>query len=223
MAAIYCTENQVFIQLGLKDKDNKRYTGNELPSTEEVTTYIEDVQDYIDQYTNTSWRDKTITDEFHSFPTNNFYYQYGLFRNNGYYVQLRNRYVTSLDKLEIARGNDWTDLVATGTEGDVMLEGDYFIRGELGMVWINRMFPKFGEEVIKISYKYGQINAVPGTIRRASILLVAAWLVEAGFDYARLMVGNDFSMDYRQKAEAWENRAMKLLESEFVFVAIPQR
>ncbi len=225
MVATYCTVVQVVAQLGLVDKDGVRMvlTTTSVPSIAEVTELIEDAEGYIDNYTATSWKTGTITDERHSFSLNNTYFR-SILRGNGFYVQLGKRFVTSMTKIELWQGAaPYKDIVATGTEGTGQQEGDWFLEGDEGLLWINTQLPTFGEGTIKVTYTFKRESTVPTTIRRASILLAAALLIESGFDYNNITIGNDMSMDNQAKAEAWEERAKRLLETEIVPYPIQQR
>lgn len=226
MAATYCTTTQVIQQLGLQKKDGTRYDGSGLPSTDEITEAIEDIEDEIDRHCNTSWKSTTVTNEYHSFPFRRGFYWRG-FWFNGYYIQLGNRYITTLasgtDKIEVWRGSSWTDLVATGSAGSGPRDGDYFLLPEEGIIYLNTTLPTLGENTIRITYRYQRESTVPKGIRRAAKLLAAAELIESNLDYGNINIGNDFSMDNQTKAEAWRKRAEMLMDKEYVFVSIPQR
>ena len=224
MVATYCTVVQVVAQIGLIGKDGLRavLTTTSVPSIAEVTELIEDAEGYIDNYTSTSWKAVTITDEVHSFSLNNTYFR-SILRGNGFYVQLGKRFVTSMTKIELWQGADYVDIVDTGTEGTGQQAGDWFLEGAEGLLWINTQLPTFGEGTIKVTYVFKRDSTVPTTIRRASILLAAALLIESNFDYDNITIGNDMSMDNQAKAEAWENRAKNLLETEIVPYPIQQR
>lgn len=226
MVATYCSVEKVVTQLGLVDPDNPKKrpdtaTWDYLPTADEITDFIEDAEDEIDRQTNSSWKITTKTNEYHSFPTWSFY-KY-IWRQNGYPIQLRNRYILTLTKFEVWTGNEWIDLVATGTLGVGQLDGDYWIDNELGILWLNSTFPRYGEQTIRVTYTYGQTSVVPKTIRRACILLASAYLAESNFDFTKITSINDNSMSYQQKSEAWEKRATRLIELEYVFVPFPQR
>ena len=225
MVATYCTVVQVIAQLGLIDSNGVRMvlTSTSTPSIVEVTELIEDVEDYIDNYTSTSWKTVTITDERHSFSLNNTYFR-SILRGNGFYIQLGKRFVTSMTKIELWQGAaPYVDIVATGTEGTGQQEGDWFLEGDEGLLWINTQLPTFGEGTIKVTYDFKRSSSIPNTIRRASILLAAALAVESGFDYNNINIGSDLSMDNQEKAESWEKRAKNLLETEIVPYPIQQR
>lgn len=225
MVATYCTVVQVVAQLGLIDSNGVRMvlTSTSTPSIVEVTELIEDVEDYIDNYTSTSWKTGTITDERHSFSLNNTYFR-SILRGNGFYIQLGKRFVTSMTKIELWQGAaPYVDIVATGTEGTGQQEGDWFLEGDEGLLWINTQLPTFGEGTIKVTYDFKRSSSIPNTIRRASILLAAALAVESGFDYNNINIGSDLSMDNQEKAESWEKRAKNLLETEIVPYPIQQR
>lgn len=230
MAATYCTEAQVVSQLGLLDKNNNRPTlsSSTRPTLAEVTDLIEDAEDEIDRFTNTSWKATTVTDELHAFPIKDFRFYYHGIWFNGYYIQLNNQFVLNIDgnegdKIEIWTGQAYTDLVATGIEGTGPREGDFYLLEKNGILWLNSNLPTFGEATIKITYRYGQTSAVPKTIRRATILLASAYLIESGFDYGNINVGNDLTMSNQRKAESWLKRAEGLMLKEYVYAPIPQR
>ena len=224
MVATYCTVVQVVAQLGLvEDGARKVLTSNTIPSTEEVTEIIEDAEDNIDNYCATSWKAVTVTDERHSFSLNNNYFR-SVIRGNGFYVQLNNKHITSMTAIELWQGlAPYKDIVADGTEGTGQQEGDWFLEEKLGLIWINSQLPTFGEGTIKFTYVYKRASTVPKTIRRASILLAAALLIESGFDYNNETIANSLSLDNLEKAESWEKRAYKLLDTEVVPFPIPQR
>ncbi len=226
MAATYCTEAQVISQVGIVDPADPTsritLTTSTIPKLLEVTELIEDAEDFIDNFCSTSWKTVTVTDERHSFSLNNTYWR-SVIRGNGFYIQLNNRYIVSITKIELWQGQDYTDVVAIGTEGTGQQSGDWFLEYEHGLLWVNTDLPAFGEGTIKITYDYGQTSAVPKTIRRATILLAAAWLIEAGFDYNNINITNNDSMNNSEKAERWETRAYVMLNTEIVPPPIPQR
>ena len=223
MSATYCTVVQVVAQLGLaEDGGRKVLSSSTIPSIAEVTELIEDAEDYIDNYCATSWKTKTVTDERHSFSLNNNYFR-SVIRGNGFYIQLNNKFIVSMTKIELWQGAEYVDIVATGTEGEGQQDEDWFLEDKLGLLWINTQLPTFGEGTIKITYTYGQTSSIPTTIRRASILLAAALLIESGFDYNNETITNSVSLDNQEKAEAWEKRADRLLKTEIVPFPVPQR
>ena len=97
------------------------------------------------------------------------------------------------------------------------------MEGDEGLLWINTQLPTFGEGTIKVTYDFKRESSVPTTIRRASILLAAALLIESGFDYNNITIGNDMSMNNQEKAVSWEERAKRLLDTEVVPYPIQQR
>lgn len=217
MVAEYCTVAQVTSQLGLVDQTGSKPVRQVLdadsnPSSTEIVEFIEDAQDYVDEEAQTAWRVVTITREKHSI-----YRQFRAGRNQSYSFQLNNRLCKDFDdaqgdELRIFDGDAFTEWLTTKTSGDAPGHEDYYFDFLRGRVYLNTSYPARRENNIEVTYRKGQ-TPVPNQIRRATILLAAANIVESGIlDYERLNYGNDKSLSNLEKADKWRDRATHLIE-----------
>lgn len=216
MAADYCTTAQVAAHLGLLDDTLARAdfdgTVTGAPSNAEVVAYIESAQDYIDEAINTAYRLKIVTDEYHTLRH----------RARIPSIQANNRYIQTLTKLEVYQGGDnWTDLVATGTEGAGVGDDDYFVDYNLGLIYINSTWPVYRPKNIRLTYTHRKSSTVDEAIRLATILLASAWLIEGAFDWVEALPQLGDAMTREAKAKSWTQRAEKLIELKTVPLSIP--
>ncbi|NIP44329.1 MAG: hypothetical protein GWN00_35595, partial [Aliifodinibius sp.] len=137
-------------------------------------------------------------------------------------IQLNNRYIQSLTKLEIYQGGDtWTDLVATGTEGAGVGDDDYFVDYQLGKVYLNSTWPTYRPKNVRLSYTYQKSATVDPLIRLATILLASAWLIEGAFDWVENLPQLGDAMTREAKAKSWEKKAEKYIKIKTVPLSIP--
>jgi len=151
-----------------------KFSGTTHPSDTDVVDTIEEVQDEIDQQTQHAWREKTVTNEFYSFPFDRIYDH-----SVGLKIHLRHREIASFDtnkgdKIEIWNGSSYEDWVADKTVGR---NEDYWLENEQGILHLRFYHPFFREKAIRISYRYGE-GSVPKDIRRATTILTAIQLLE---------------------------------------------
>jgi len=163
----------------------------------------------IDTYTGHAWRERTMENEQKSL--------HGTYRwNSGIEIKLTRRDIrTPLDsekgdKLEVWRGNEYEDWVAS----DKYKEGrdeDYWIEPSTGILHIFRRKTFFSRyRQLKLTYRFGK-DIIPADITEACAKLVAADLMESDF-YRYTTPGNEEAPDAERVAEKWREQVWEDLE-----------
>lgn len=222
MTADYCTVQQVATQLGLVDTATNKVTTppsrltispTTNPTITTVTEMIEDAQDFIDEECDTSWRSKTVTRERHSI--------YKQIRHSRWYytIQLNNKYCKALDEgqsdeLRVFNGSTMEEWLGVKTEGVAPGDQDYYFDATVGRLFINTSYPDRRENNVDVTYRYGK-TSVPNSIRRATILIASAYIIQSGIldYYFNVAEGGDQGMKHQQKAEKWIESAEKLTDA----------
>lgn len=182
-----------------RDEDSGQ--GATTPSRSQVIKHIEGASARIDRKTQQSWRANTVTHETHDH--GGIYYWL-----SGHPVKLQKKNIRPIDpskgdKIEVWTGNKWEDFAAKSsyTAGR---DGDYWIDGPLGILWIYerailRPHPKF-----RITYRYGY-DQVPHDIREAVAKRAAADIASGDF-YGTTVPGNNQgdNSDPSKVAEVWK-------------------
>lgn len=219
MAATYATVAQVISQLGVVDKDGNRPTldGDDIPTADEITEFIEAAENDIEEYCNAAWRSVSVVNEYHSTPT----IHHRRFRF-GIQLQARHQPIRSFTKIEVWDGVDWQDLVATGSLGDGPGEGTYFINLQEGVLYLNSDYPTaYYENNIRLTYTWGKAS-IPNAIRRAVIFLASSYVIVSGYDWVNELIGSAETSNYQTKAEYWEKKAWEIANRFYVPIQIPQ-
>jgi hypothetical protein len=231
MVATYCSEQHVAAQLGLVDVDStstypKRLilTSSTNPSKDEVTTFIEDAEEHLEERCHTAWKPLTITREKHSI------YDQLVRRSAGdyyYSIQLNNRFCRTLDdaqsdELRVFEGGTFEEWLGVKTEGEAPGDGDYFFDHLGGRLYLNTNYPDRQEYNVEVTYRHGK-SAVPASVRRATILLAAVYIIESGIlDYQNTTMTDNDSANHQQKAELWRAEVERIIESKTVPLQFPQ-
>ena len=199
----YCTAAQVASFLQKKGG----FSATTTPTTTDVEDLIERNEDFIDEETGHSWREKTVTDEYvdRSVPV------CGL----GMRFTLRNRSIKTIttgsgDKIEIFDGSSFEDYAATKTEGRAST-ADYFVDTELGQVYIKDRIGPWYPKGFRATYRYGE-TTVTRDIEKACILLTAADILTMNDRQGRFADdGPSNRLSHDRRHEMWKEEAMKIL------------
>lgn len=208
MAVTYCTALQIAAFMQIDD-----FSGSTTPTTTEVEDIINDNEDSIDQQTHHAFRAVTITNEYHDWPFPKRYY-----RPDGIPVFLSHREIrltaglvldtAAGDKLEVFDGANFIDWTASAsfTEGR---GDDYWIEPDRGILWMRNtsFYPR--QRSIRLTYRFGAAS-VPNDIRRATILLTAAFVL-SNEDYSMKMPEGTDGIPHINKAENWRREAERIL------------
>lgn len=204
MPPTYCTVDDVRQQLGLS------VLPQDGPVTQEnIEQWIMDLEDYVDRIAQDSWRTKISADELHD-------YDQGMFRRNvGVPIYLNNMNIFGLDssegdKLLVLEGNTWVDwlLDASRTEGR---DKDYWVDKNKGIVYIRRAVWRSTGQSIDVTYRYGN-KPVPGDIKEATRLLVAAKVLEVDDTIGNTITGSEGAITPKERVTQWREWATESIK-----------
>lgn len=212
MAVEYCEASDVQQVMGLR----YQFSDSTYPTLTDIDELIEDAQDEIDQICMHSWRETTVTNEYHDFPARNAMtlrssYAYGA----GVAIQLGNRAIRTLssgsgDKLEIWTGDSYEDYLVTKTEGR---NEDFWLDYEQGILYLKQRYKWSQEKAIRITYRFGE-SSVPRDIKKATALRVAMEII-AGDDESQATneTGDFKTFSHDNKYSRWRARFNKILSN----------
>lgn len=213
----YCAPADIAANLQLMEKGGESrltFDGDSKPSLEEVNGWIEDIEDWIDDYTLDSWRSVTVPNEMHRGERRSNVIGYGIPRSHIIYLTHKNitkPFVSGTDKLEIAENNDWIDLVDVGNgEGVVYGDKDFYIDQEKGRIYVYGRYIKIGPGTVRVTYRHGH-TAVKRPIKRACVLLVSMRFL-SGDDYINLFPDNPNNIQLQSKYANFKEEAYQILE-----------
>jgi len=172
----YCTPREVASYIGF---DN--FTDDTVPTRYEVEDIISRVCDEINQRTHHAWRATRVTDEYYNVRIDDRFKGYHHFPydySTRIALYLKHRqirdFTSGTHKIEYWNGSDWVDFVADYTEGR---DEDYWVNYERGIIYFVNRYPLHRRANVRVTYDYGD-TSVPGDIRRASIMLSAAEILQ---------------------------------------------
>lgn len=202
----YCTVDDV-AKLFRKEG---AFGSNTNPSKSDVEDMIDERTDFIDRETRNSWRENKVINEMHTFD--------GQYRWSAGRPLMLNKMkiITPLDsskgdRLEIWDGNEWHDWVADSSEVEGR-DGDYWLDGEMGQLFIYKRFTWVSQPQIRVSYRYGSDASdtdgdnvpddLPRDIRMACAKLVAIDLVSSD-QHTQLVPGGEGAPSPESAMEQW--------------------
>lgn len=152
MVTTYTTVNKVEQYLGIAAGT---FTASTNPTSETVEWIINVKEDKMDAAMGTSYRERAVYEETHDFPKGYNAYRYG----TGVPIYLNFRPVLSFstakgDKIEVYDGQNWTDWVASKTEGR---NNDFWVDYQRGVIWMRTYFPFTRDSLVRITYRYGNV------------------------------------------------------------------
>lgn len=202
----YCTHGDVsdFLQ-------RAAFSGSTTPTSTVVTNEIAVWETFIDNETGHAFTPRTITDEYHSFPTT--MRKFGLFE---VHINLNHRQIAGITKLEVWDGGSWEDFKVTRTENR---NSDWWYDATDGIIFFRGVKPFINEFAVKVTYTYGEAS-VPADIKGACVRLVAISLVSGFHQQMELGGGSMIPMDFTSKIETWRKQADDILKrhTEAMFV-----
>lgn len=200
----YCTADDVAAVLQRPSFSAAADEGEPTPS--QVDAWILQEEDRIDRETRHAWRERKVTSEWLNLD--------GLPDGYGFIpVKLRHRSIraplssVSGDSLNIRVGSTTQDFVTTQTQG---LNGAFFVQEDQGILHVKRRFFPVEKDSAYITYRYGE-TAVPGAIKRACAIRVAAFLAIGDAVGTSGRGGTLDRLSLEAKREAWLREAAAIL------------
>lgn len=191
------------------------FSASTAPTGDDINLFLSMSADEIDQRTQHAWRERTVTEEFYSFPLRS---HSGLARGyggtwNGIPVRIRHRKIKPFDvdegdKLEIWNGSEYENWLVTRTEGRA---NDFWLDPEQGVLYVRIWLPFFKENVIRLTYRYGE-EMVPFDIRKASGLQAAILVLESD-DRSSLLneTGDTKTTAYVDRINNWQKMVDRII------------
>ena len=222
--ATYTTASRISSLLQYREPDGSgnltalTFDSGTIPTNTEVESLIDEVEDVIDQYTESSWKANTVTNEYHDYiGYSNYRFRDGAYKDKAgnvvFEIKLKNKPLRAMSggsghKIEVWQGDAWYDFIASATLGTAYGHEDYWIDYQNSKIFIFNEFPVEGKQMIRVTYSYGY-SSVPNAIRYASTLLAGSWINER---YELYQTRDKEASPPMQLAERWEERAYKLLD-----------
>jgi len=226
----YCTVYDVAQVMGLP---LRRFTEDSLPTKNTVEEIISMMEDYVDRYCRTAWRERTNYEmeggtrtvsadagyEYHKLIPVGF--SGWLWQGRPVFTKYR-----PLKPLDPVRGDSVQIFTGMGWEEWLGVKimsptADYWVDYDTGRIFFRRVwwFSKLQGWTVRLRYRFGY-TSVPKDIRYATALLAAAHLVESG-DYTNLLPeGATNIVVAREKTQLWTARAHSILER-YKHVVVP--
>lgn len=201
-STLYCSVNDVVTYLF---RNVEEVDANTLLSKADLESIIQQEDDIIDSFVNRSWQTMTSTDELQDAVFSD------KWRWHGDYIMqatTTHRPLRQLTKVEVVQGGGFVDITAvenrTSTYYTDRKNGEFFIVGS--------QVPSVLRKGIRFTYTWGE-TAVPGTIKEAAILLVAAYVMESEA-YAVDLPETSVLGPLDQRIDRWRKRAYDILDRE---------
>jgi len=199
-----------------------RFNEDSIPAKEIVEKVIEMMEDYVDKYCNTAWRERKRWEDPDLSPDSGGYEYHRLNRRTwfgftliGNPVFLMRRKVRPFDpekgdSLQVFNGQEYEEWLGTKEEG---MDGDFWVNYDSGVIYIRRTFAfgRFEGPIVRVRYRYGG-GPVPKDIRYATTLLVLCHLIESGDWTILLPEGASNVVNATNKVQLWWERAHEILE-----------
>jgi hypothetical protein len=197
-----------------------RFNEDSLPAKEIVEKVIAMMEDYVDIYCKTSWRERKRWEdpdmnnvsggyEYHRVQRRMFM-GFSIFGNS---VFLNRRKVLPFDiskgdSLQVFDGNGFQEWLGSKIEGE-----DFWVNYDSGIIYLRRFFSygRFEGPMVRVRYRYGG-GVVPGDIKYATSLLVLCHIIESG-DYTILLPeGANNIVNATNKVSMWREKAHEILD-----------
>jgi len=199
-----------------------RFNEDSIPAKEIVEKVIAMMEDYVDKYCNTAWRERKRWEDPDMSPDSGGYEYHRVIRRSwfgftmiGNPIFLMRRKVrpfdpTKGDSLQVFNGQEYEEWLGTKVEG---LNGDFWVNYDSGVLYIRRtfVFGRYEGPTIRVRYRYGG-GPVPQDIRYATALLVLCHLIESGDWTVLLPEGANNIVNATNKVQIWWERAHEILE-----------
>lgn len=210
--------------------------GSSTPSADDVTTWIEEVDDEIDRITKSTFESTTVTDQIISTDSDSGFMSAQSFDGTGAYeqpatkdmIQIPQHKILTLDAVAYNRAvdgadEDWVDL--TIGHGEQCVLSDNFIKILESGLYIPRRHTG-----LKISYTYGN-DSVPAFVQKLATRMVALTYNESGLANeitsggGSIRVGDieidepgSFTQSYVDTVQEWVNIKLGQLGTNNVYV-----
>ncbi len=203
------------IQMMSKDRTARiTFDGNSYITLAEITTFIEMVQDEIDNYTQHAWREVQVLNQVYNNRT-------GYRRMRDSYVRaarikLKKKSIRTLsgvsgDKIELFTGGGaWIDVLDTGVSGVGLGNGTFYLDLYKGILYLHDSRTLRGPGTVRLSYRYGE-TSVPEDIKRACAYLTAVMVVSSD-NYMKHFPNDQQGYPIASQAEWMEKKAYRLLD-----------
>jgi len=197
---LYCTVDDVATFFEKFDT----FDGDTNPTQLEVQNRILAESNWVDQYTNHAWRERTVEKEYHDLegPYN---------WRSGLPIALTRRDIRTPfdsskgDAVELWRGNDYDDFVSE-SEFEEGRDGDYWVDESRGILYLYRRYVFFKRiNEVRVTYRFGK-ESVPQIIQDSVARRVAAYFLEAQ-QYRETTPGKGEAPDAQQVAETWREQS----------------
>jgi len=210
----YTTVAAISLFLGLRDNEGNRLSisGETIPSSDDVSDIILEVEDFIDQYTHHSWRSTTVSNEVYDYMPPECL-GYGERADQNRSICLKHRKIRTFshadgDKLEVWNGSAWIDYLTAYTEGRGL---DFWVDYEMGILFFGRQYPTIREKSVRVTCRYGE-STVPRDIQRATKMLVAVEML-SGDEGNNVMSTGQGGLTMKDRLEKWNEKAMEILQT----------
>lgn len=184
------------------------FTANTTPTVTSVNNYILEAEEIVDKDTQSAYRARKVTNEYHTVARNTPYYA-----QTGYRVRLNYKFIRELsdgagDKLEVWNGTAYENYLTTKTEGR---GNDFWLDYENGVLYIRGMFLTQREKGIRVTYRYGE-EVVPANIKLATALQVAILLlVNEDNSFILNETGETRNMGYDQRIAQYDKKYRRIV------------
>ena len=204
---VYCTHGDVsdFLQRAV-------FSGSTNPTSTQVTNEVAVWEAVIDNETGHAFSSRTMTDEYHSFPTT--MRKFGLFE---VHINLNHRQISGITALNVWDGSTWENFVSTRTESR---NGDWWYDASDGIIFFRGVKPFINEFAVKVTYTYGD-SSVPADIKGACVRLTAIAIVSGFHQQMELGTGSMIPMDFSAKTETWRKQADDILKRHMEAMFVP--
>jgi len=180
------------------------------PSLNTIIDWIFEAEDYIDNQTNHSWRETTITNEYHDIPKRTLGGRERWW--TGLPIYLKHRSIRSFDtskgdKLEIWDGSNYTDWITEKTEGRA---NDFWVDYEDGIIYLKNLISWIWKRAVRVTYRYGE-TSIPEDIKQLATLLVIKNFLLFEDKSALITEGETQNLPYSGKIENIDKRINEIL------------
>lgn len=201
MATTYCTPADVANYCNIVDAEGDRAifgTNPPLPTEAEVDDYINEAEELIEKQCETAWGTRYLqrTEEWYDYIYD--YYEKSIKLEKGDVVPFD---TAEGDKLEVWDGANWSDWIATYTEGR---DDDFYVDYRLGKIYFQNRTPSYRQNSIKVTYRVRASSTVPKPIKVATALMAGIFL--ANSEYASILFpeGQSENNSAEERIGRWE-------------------
>jgi hypothetical protein len=172
-----------------------------------INDFIDRNEAYIERATGTAWKEVRAVNEYNSLQRRSFDWEVGIpiFLQ---YSPVRQFDNVAGDKLEIWNGSQWEEWITQRQEGR---DKDFWVDYEDGIVFLRFFLPIFYSRfAVRITYRYGY-TTVNEDIKKATILLTAADVLENESRSTLTPAGETQFMGYTDRIDKWIKEAKEII------------